>query len=265
MLKRKIRNWMNLSFLKLNPNKTVVKLFEPKYPKSDSRISSLGLQIDKETTVFSTDIVKILGVKLGLRLNFEEFIASKIRTCNMHLKNLINIKYCLPQKTRTLLVNNLILSTLDYANSLLLCLPNYRIQALQKVMNKGIRFIFNLKYDDHISPYLYKLHFLPVKFRLKFKTCLLAYKIVNEIAPEYLQEQFIKFEPTSKTILRPGIGRDKLMLEINLTKIKKNILNSRLIVEWNQLPLKLRSIPEINNFKSRLKAHYFRIAFADFS
>ena len=35
--------------------------------------------------------------------------------------------------------------------------------------------------------YLKKLHFLPVRYRIQFKICLLGYKCMNNLAPEYLQ------------------------------------------------------------------------------
>ena len=57
------------------------------------------------------------------RMNFKDFNANKIRICNFHLKNLKNIKLCLPRESRILLVNTLMLSTLDYCNSLLAGLP----------------------------------------------------------------------------------------------------------------------------------------------
>ena len=185
-------------------------------------------------------------------MNFENFIRNKIRICNLHLRNFRQIKYCLPTNTRILLVNNFILSTLDYCNSLLICQPQYQIQRLQKLMNKGVRFILDLQFDEHITPFLCQLHFLPVQFRIRYKICLIAHKIVYHIAPEYLVENFKMFQPNENINLRPEIGRDKYMMQINLSQQKKSNLYTKIILEWNGLPVQIRSIGQINCFKTEL-------------
>ena len=37
-----------------------------------------------------------------------------------------------------------------------------------------------------LTPYLKKLHFLPVKIRIKFKITFMVFKCMNNIAPDYL-------------------------------------------------------------------------------
>ena len=56
-----------------------------------------------------------------------------------------------------------------------------------------MRFIYGLygkRRKEPIFPYLRKLYFLPVRFRIKFKLCLLVFKCINDLAPEleYLKE-----------------------------------------------------------------------------
>jgi hypothetical protein len=258
-----IQNWMQANFLKLNPTKTMVKLLKPVKHSLNTDIDSFHLKIGNAIIQSSTS-VKVLGVTLGAKLNFQEFISNKIRVCNFHLRNLRNVKSCLPQDSRILLVNNLILSNLDYCNSILACLPECQIYPLQKILNKAVRFIFNLRYFEHISPFLYKLHFLPINFRIRFKLCLIAYKIIIGSAPMYLSNAFELFKPNTTINLRPGAGRDELMLKISLQERKKTTLYSKIIIEWNNLPLEIRKINNIIHFKTQLKTHFFRKAFAEF-
>ena len=203
----------------------------------------------------------MLGVELGEKFNFSGFITNKMRTCNFHLRNFKQIKYCLPRKTRILLVNNFIFSTLDVCNSLLVCAPNYQIQILQKIMNKAVRFILDVRFDEHMTPFLCQLHFLPVKFRIKFKICLIAFKIVQTTAPQYLIDNFKMFKPNCNITLRLGKGRDTNMMEINLDQQKKNTIYTQIILEWNKLPLNIRSISELHSFKKQLKTYLFKTAF----
>ena len=65
-----------------------------------------------------------------------------------------------------MLVQNLILSKVDYCNATLANISKYLINKLQRVMNAGVRFIYNIKKHDHISYYLKKAHFLRIDFKL---------------------------------------------------------------------------------------------------
>ena len=96
-----IKAWMDDNFLKLNEDKTLVKLFRAK-----------SLQLSYTGTKFLDfnllDSVKTLGVVINDNLKFTEFISKKVQTCNLHLRNLYNVRHCLDQSTRVLLVTNLI-------------------------------------------------------------------------------------------------------------------------------------------------------------
>ena len=137
----------------------------------------------------------------------------------------------------------------------------YIIKRLQVVLNNAIRFVFGLKRSDHITYFHFKLHFLPIIFRVRFKLSLIAYKITRGLAPKYLEEVFQRYSPTTSLTLRPGCGRDTLMLT---TKYENAPLFSKLSCEWNGLPLDLRLVNSIEIFKGKLKTFYFRQAFPAF-
>ena len=90
---------------------------------------------------------------------------------------------------------------------------NKDLKPLQKTLNDAVRFIFDLKWNDHVIPYLIRLHFLPVQYRIAFKLCFFAYKLFHERAPTYLTGMFQSFSPITSLNLQVGCGHDKLMLE----------------------------------------------------
>ena len=255
-----LKLWMSNNFLKLNTEKTSIIFFKSNGSKQvvPLCLQQNGKQIPPERTM------KLLGVVLGSGWNFDEFVNKKIQTCNFHLRNLKAIKRCIPRKTRIMLVTSLICSTLDFCNSLLICSPKYILDRLQKVINKAVRFIFDVRMREHITPYLYTLHILPVAYRVKFKVSIIAYKIMKGIAPKYLQDQVSLFVPMSDKPRRVGSGRDHLMFQTNITLQKSSTWIAKMIIEWNRLEFDLRNLPDLNSFKTKLKTFYFTEAFKDY-
>ena len=83
-------------------------------------------------------------------------------------------------------------------------LPSKELYKLLKFVNVGDNFIFNIcdiRRHKSIRPFLQKLHFLPIKFRVDFKVCLMVYKCINNQAPEYLKYMLLcqDTDPDKKT------------------------------------------------------------------
>ena len=85
-------------------------------------------------------------------------------------------------------MQNLILSRLDYCNSLLGGTNKSSIAKLQRVQNAACRFIFNLRKQESCKEYTYNLHWLPFAQRIDFKMLTFVHKIVYDLdIPNYLQ------------------------------------------------------------------------------
>ena len=76
-------------------------------------------------------------------------------------------------------VNSLVISRLDYCNSLLYDIPKYQRDKLQRIQNTAARMITGARSSDHITPLLKSLHWLPVEARIHFKIFLITYKILK--------------------------------------------------------------------------------------
>ena len=61
---------------------------------------------------------------------------------------------------------SLVLTKLDYCNSLLAGIPIYLIEKLQKVQKCAARICLKKRKYDHAKPLLQELHWLPVKKEL---------------------------------------------------------------------------------------------------
>ncbi|KAI4904986.1 hypothetical protein NFI96_002411 [Prochilodus magdalenae] len=155
-----------------------------------------------------------------------------------------------------LLVQSLVISRLDYCNSLLAGLPLRAIRPLQLVQNAAARLIFNLPKFTHVTPLLRSLHWLPVVARIRFKTLMLAYKAKNGPAPPYLMAMV-----KSRAVPRALRASSTAHLEppsLRTHGRQASRLFSVLAPRWwNELPLGVRTAESLAVFKRRLKTHLF--------
>ena len=84
----------------------------------------------------------------------------------------------------------------------------------------------------------------------------MVYKILNNLAPEYLSDLFYVYK----------LFRKNLRLEIDHKIINtghhiEKTISHKMCVNWNSLPIDLGSCNHLNVFKKNLKTYYFRIAF----
>ena len=87
------------------------------------------------------------------------------------------LKFChLTEDQLKTLIHAYVTSKLDTNNGLLCGEYKYLIAKLQLVQNAAAKVIYGLRKFDHATPYLYNLHWLPVKQRIIFKIFLLVYK-----------------------------------------------------------------------------------------
>ena len=146
----------------------------------------LAISFENSLIVPSVE-AKSLGVVLDGQLSFSTHIANLTRSCRFLLFNIRRIRPFLSREATQVLVQSLVISRLDYCNSLLAGLPMQAIRPLQLIQNAAARLVFNLPKFSHVTPLLRSLHWLPVAARIRFKTLMLAYKAKNGPAPPYFE------------------------------------------------------------------------------
>ena len=150
-------------------------------------------------------------------------------------------------------------SILDYCNSLYIGINQVSISRLQLVQNAAARLLTGTRKREHITPVLASLHWLPVRYRIEFKTLLFVFKCLNGLAPIYLSELLEPYAPT-----RALRSADQLLLVVPKAKLKLRGNRAFAVAApklWNELPLHIRQSPTLQVFKSRLKTYHFSLAF----
>lgn len=113
----------------------------------------------------------------------------------------------------------------------------------------------------HIAPSLYRLHWLPINYRIQFKIPLFVYKALNGIAPTYTSE-LAELKPASRYNLR---NSDMLLLSNPSFKSRITLGDGSFKYAgpklWNELPRDIRYANTVHIFKRLLKTHLFRKAY----
>ena len=199
-----------------------------------------------------------------MHLNMQKHISNTCKSSFYMLYNLRHIRRYLSQQDTETLVHAFISSRLDYCNALLYGLPESQIAKLQRVQNACARLVSNTSKFSHITPVLFKLHWLPIRQRIAFKILLLTYKALNGQAPDYLSELVsFKSHPYSHNLRSK---QDTLLLRLPHLKTKVTLGDCAFSCAapklWNKLPHKIRSSSSVAVFKSALKTHLFLEAFS---
>jgi hypothetical protein len=111
-----IRSWMLGNKLKLNDSKT--ELFLISSPRIANAVSNLDLKIGG-SVITPSNSIKNLGIIFDKNLTMKDHVSSLCRSVNFHLRNLNRIRRFIDKSTCAHAVRSLILSRLDYGNSLL--------------------------------------------------------------------------------------------------------------------------------------------------
>uniref|UniRef100_A0A672YDQ4 Reverse transcriptase domain-containing protein n=1 Tax=Sphaeramia orbicularis TaxID=375764 RepID=A0A672YDQ4_9TELE len=248
-----VSRWMAQNFLQLNSSKSEVILFGP--PNSTIAIkNSLG-----PLSSNITPTARNLGVIFDSDLSFQLHINKVIQSCFLQLRTISKIKPIVPHHNLETIIHSFIFSRLDYCNSLLSGISQKSLSRLQLVQNAAARLLTGFSRHHHITPILASLHWLPVCFRIDFKILLITFKARMGLAPSYIQEMLVDYEP-ARSLRSSGRG----LLAVPKSRLKSKgdrAFSIRAPQLWNGLPEEIRLAESVTSFKSLLKTHFYRIAF----
>ena len=87
-----------------------------------------------------------------------------------------HIRHLLTRELALTLACSLILTRMDYCNSVLYGAPSSSIQILQRAQNNAARIVLQAPRRSHARPLLRDLHWLPIQHRIEYKVAVLTYK-----------------------------------------------------------------------------------------
>jgi len=104
------------------------------------------------------------------------YVTAVIRACFAALRQIRSVRRSLSWHALLALVRALIVSKVDYCNSVLAGIPGQ----LQSVLNAAARLVFWVRRSERITPLLRERHWLRVPERVTFRLSVLAYVFMEQ-------------------------------------------------------------------------------------
>lgn len=248
----RIANWSVNNCLLLNASKTKCMFLGSKHqlaaiPPIDN-IKLMGQYIER---VYEA---KNLGLNVDAELRFEKHVADCVRNCFYRLKTLYKLRPYLSEELRVQLVESLILSKLNYADTVYGPRLLSRTQRLiQRVQNACARYCYTIPPRSHVTPFLNKHYSLRMKSRRKLHLACLLFGVINYKQPSYLYNKINWFSDSRNCLRRHGSLQ--LTIPRHRTTTFKGCFRYAATRCWNNLPPPLQNLKSLHNFKEKLKKY----------
>ena len=164
------------------------------------------------------------------------------------MHSLKRLKNFLPPDLKRILVQTLVIPHFDYCDILLTDLAENLSDKLQRVHNMCIRYIFNIRRYEHISPSFEDLSWLRLNDRRTLHSLVLLFQILRTSSPNYLASRFHFLSSNHDLNTR---SQHNLTLSIPYHRtclyfISYSVSYSRC---WDSLPLDIRGCRTLASFK----------------
>ena len=142
----------------MNKQKTEYIVFSTR-----KRLTNTVLNVDNKR-IAESNSVKYLGVIIDSKLKFDGEVKKILQRMACGIKVLNTLSKSLPEKTKVLLLNAIVISHLHYSALILIGLQKSLLTTLEKQLNGGIKSIFNRRKYDWSTDLKLRNKILPVSF-----------------------------------------------------------------------------------------------------
>ena len=149
------------------------------------------------------------------------------------------------------LVTAFVTSRLDNFNALLSGLSQSTIASLQRVQNAAVRLVSRLRPRGHVTSSVRELHWLPMRYRIIYKLCLIIHNAHVGRSPRCIVDTLWPMvDMPSRWRLRSS-AKSKYKLPALRLKIGERAFSYSGTAYWNSQPSELTSVTDTQTFKSR--------------
>ena len=159
----------------------------------------------------------------------------------------------MPPATLNTIYKSIIQPHFDYCSPVWDNCSQGLLTKLQKLQNRAARVLTRSSYDTPSTEVLEKLSWKTIAQRQTETRCILMYKILNGLQPDYLRYQFVSRSDVTQVSTRNS--SNTLALPAPRTNFLKRSLRYNGGKLWNSLEPDLRHAESLSTFKSLLRSN----------
>lgn len=243
----KLHDYFNENKLKLNISKTKFMIIKNKQKIIDQ--TDLRILIDNEN-IEKVSEIKYLGVMIDENIDFNAQTNYICKKAGQKVGMLSRMRYKLKIEQRLTIYKAIIAPHFDYCSSIIFIMNDSQLERIQKIQNRAMRAIMNVKKRTHIKLMLDTLGWLSIKQRVTFLTLKFIHKIIHGKAPQYLKEMIDKRCKYHNHNLRNNEN-------ININRCKRTNTQNSLVIRgfnmYNSLTNDIKQEKNEYRFENRLK------------
>ena len=205
-----------------------------------------------ETPITPSQSIKNLGIYMDQYMLFDQHVNFIIKKANGVLIFLNRIQDKFDKATRTVVVQSLALSLINYCCRVWGMTTREQLDRVQKVLNFAAKIAHGgaRKYD-HVTPILKDLQWMNIENKITFDICTFTYKVISHMLPGWLFE----FPTVGEIQTRPTRQLNNLVVGRTNTDLGARAISIKGPKLWNSIPLDIRNSISIQIFKEKLKKH----------
>jgi hypothetical protein len=242
-----LREWFIKNRLIVNIKKSSFMVF------GTNNLSCFDVRYGDETLP-SAKTINLLGVVFDSKLSFEKHIRQTANKVSKTVAMLSRARHFVPKFCLIILYKCLIQSKLSYCNCVCEHTYDKHLKRLLKLQKKALRLITFSSYGTHSSPLFSELKLLKIEDLIHFKSCVFIYQSLNAKLGQICNNLF-EYMPSSS---RRSSCLSLLKAPLCKPSYAQNSLFYKEVNFWNCLPLEIRQLKTLRNFKTKLYDYLFK-------
>lgn len=238
-------DWFKINCMLANPAKfQVMFLGKGNLDQIDFEIGNICLK--------SQTSVKLLGITIDCKLNFDKHVKTLCKTASQKVKALFRIRPFLNVKCAKMLCDAYILSTFNYCPLIWMFGSKHSNSKVDKIHKRALCAVYQqhdrsfeqlLRLDKGVSVHVKNLKTLMIE----------VFKSINRLNPEFMWDLFVK----NKSRYNLRSGNTLVLPPTNTVRHGSNSLLFKSSLLWNSLSVELKTSNSLSEFKSKIKSKWF--------
>ncbi|XP_044585968.1 uncharacterized protein LOC123266005 [Cotesia glomerata] len=247
-----VADWARKHGLEINLSKTKAMILSSNSKLKQLSNFDLPPIIINGVIISYVDTAKCLGLHISRNLSWNYHFKLVVSKINLALHSLKVRKNIFSTDIRKLLVSSTILPLIDYCSIVLVDSTSENDLKLQRAINCSIRFIFNLKNDEHITPYRRELGWLTVKYRRMYFMSCFFFKLLQVGKPKYLRDSFVEETEVRRSDRLAAKKHSLYKFPHFATTFMERSFQLGVIRLWEELPEEIVNSSSLEVFKNKI-------------